>query len=132
MRKPREHPDHPLQVGEALKSRIEGEFKKGGYRDIAQVMCNGGVGMIIACLFLLAMGWGRRERAMRLPKNPDSDDVRSINVDLRTRSFVDVTASKAKASARQRYLVGLQAAHMCLYASMNGDTWCVMPLRTCP
>ena len=91
---------------------------------MVQVMSNGGVGMVLAWMYLMAAGWGCRDVAMRLLGQKDGEDDASAENDV----DVDATstgarARKATTSAYRRYLVGLQAAHMCLYASMNGDTW---------
>ena len=88
---------------------------------MAQVMSNGGVGMVLAWMYLLAKGWGCGDVAMRLHGQKRSGE--SVHPDDTDTTSTGTRARNATSSAYRRYLIGLQAAHMCLYASMNGDTW---------
>jgi uncharacterized membrane protein len=46
------------KVGQKLKKKIEIDFKEGGQRNWAQVLCNGGMGTQLALLYLLDCGSG--------------------------------------------------------------------------
>jgi uncharacterized membrane protein len=101
------------RIGEGLKAQIEGEFKKGGYRNLAQVLSNAGVGSLLSIMYIIAAGRYSRERAMVLERVP-----RSVTTAVPTAPQTTV-----QLESQQRYLVKLTAAHLCLYAAMNGDTW---------
>ena len=82
------------RVGEALKARIDGEFKRGGLRDWRQVLCNGGLQTLIAGLHLWISSLAGLGRS---PDHPNS----SVS----------------------RWRAVLNAAHLAAYACAAGDTW---------
>lgn len=98
------------RVGEAYKALIEGEFKKGGYRNLTQVLSNAGMGSVLALLYIAVAGAFTKDHPMKLPREVDPTGP-------------DGSPSQRRAHHQQRRRVQLQAAHMCLYAAMNGDTW---------
>ena len=97
------------RVGESLKQKIEGEFKQGGYRNWWQVMANGGVGMVVALVYLAVVGRCKQDKPMQLPLQQSEQD--------------DGGEKASKDTASLRHLIGLQAAHVAAYAACNGDTW---------
>ena len=105
------------RVGEHIKAQIEGEFKEGGYRTMVQVLSNGGVGAAIALLYLASMTHrARGERSMRLVAlQPPPAHAHAPSI--------AAAEAQHRAVMKQRHLVKLQAAHLCAYAAMNGDTW---------
>jgi len=96
--------------GAKLKRKIDAQYKEGGYRNYVQVLANGGVGTVLALMYLWTHGLSSSDRPVNFQSDPFGWFV------CRKHTFQHGT----RATQQGSFLLCAYIAH---YACTNGDTW---------